>query len=78
VISSRQFSRARFEKAKLKVERLRDAVSFATARIEALDLQYQELVDRRSRDQDERQACHSACNIGSDSLLMQFEGCLAL
>jgi hypothetical protein len=23
-------------------------------------------------------ACHSACNIGSDSLLMQFEGCLAL
>jgi rubrerythrin len=63
VISSRQFSRARFEKAKLKVERLRDAVSFATARIEALDLQYQELVDRRSRDQDERQACHSACNI---------------
>jgi hypothetical protein len=22
--------------------------------------------------------CHSACNIGSDSLLMQFEGCLAL
>jgi hypothetical protein len=25
-----------------------------------------------------RHKCHSACNIGSDSLLMQFEGCLAL
>jgi hypothetical protein len=26
----------------------------------------------------QHQHCHSACNIGSDSLLMQFEGCLAL
>src|SRR5438093_13586116 len=24
-----------------------------------------------------RNKCHSACNIGSDSLLMQFGGCLA-
>lgn len=31
-----------------------------------------------SQDDTHGVGCHSACKIGSDSLLMQFEGCLAL
>jgi hypothetical protein len=36
-------------------------------------------IEKRERLMAQRTStCYSACNFGSDSLLMQFEGCLAL
>jgi hypothetical protein len=56
-------------------------VGGSTPRLDALKLlveQHAQLTVLRDRMATAAAKCHSACNIGSDSLLMQFEGCLAL
>ena len=55
VVSSPQFSRARLQRAKVKVDKLREAVAFATGEIEELETRYQDLVFRREEDLTERQ-----------------------